>query len=184
METFTAPKPLVRNPLFETQKRSCLAGLTDSMIDEPIVEIVNRFNELPFCYTLQSCYGHFLYRDQDDPHNIEPLPDHRIMTPVEYRIAYIAFCIENCKAGRFFRQTVEKITQLDPENIQFCSAEWFWERHVNTYALQVEPDRFKHQDCATLDDAEARHIEAVRNAVYHEIRRLNWDRLNGQGSKA
>ncbi len=175
METFAAPKPLVLNPNFETQKQSSLTGLKDHMIDAPIVEIIKRFNRLPFCYTLQSCYGHFVYAGQTDILNINPLPATTISTPIEYRIAYIAFAIANSDVGHRFKHALSEVVGIEKAYIQFCSAEWFWERQVNTYALQVEPDRFKHQDSAVLDYTEARQVEAVRNRFFDHIKRIEWE---------
>jgi hypothetical protein len=177
METFAPPKPLVPNPNFETQKQSSLAGLKDHMIDAPIVEIIKRFNRLPFCYTLQSCYGHFVYEGQADILNVTPLPANNIPVPIEYRIAYIAFAIDNCDVGRRFKHALGEVVALDQANIQFCSADWFWERQVNTYALQVEPDRFKNQDKALLDYEEARQVEAARNAFFDHIKQIKWESL-------
>ena len=76
-----------------------MSGLTDGMIDEPIVEIVKGFNRLPYCFTLQSCYGHFVHSEHDNPHNLDPLPGTDTISDIEYRIAYIAFCIENNNEG-------------------------------------------------------------------------------------
>ena len=67
---------------------------------------------------------------------------------------------------------LQEITTIDPENIQFCSARWFWRKQVNSYALQVEPDRFKHKDKAVLDYREALHIEKLRNEVFHKLEGL------------
>lgn len=177
METFAAPKKMVDNPNFEAQKQSNLSGLKDHMIDAPIVEIIKQFNRLPFCYTLQSCYGHFVYEGQTDRHKIVPLPATPILNPIEYRIAYIAFAIANSDAGHRFKYTLSELEAIDRDNIQFCSAEWFWEKQVNTFALQVEPDRFKHQDIAVLDYAEARRVEAVRNRFFDQIKQIEWKSL-------
>ena len=61
---------------------------------------------------------------------------------------------------------------VDPDNIQFCCAEWFWERQVNSYALQVEPDRFKCEDKAILDYIEALKIERIRNESFTQLYKL------------
>jgi len=61
------------------------------------------------------------------------------------------------------------ITSIDPKNIQLCSAEWFWKKQVNTYSLQVEPDRFKHKDSVILNYQEALLIEKVRNKFYDQL---------------
>ena len=146
METLIEPKELVENLQFKKQKQKTLRGLKDSMIDKPIIEIVNGFNKLPYCFTMQSCFGHFVYNTQNDLYNLDPLPTVETITKVEYRIAYIAFCIENSESGKKLKKALGEITSIDIENIQFCSAEWFWERQVNSYALQVEPDRLKDKD--------------------------------------
>lgn len=172
METFTEPKELVDNPNFEDQRRKVLAGLTDDMIDAPITNLINNINKLPYCFTLQSCYGHFLYDGQKDANNFEPLPVTGIISRVEYRIAYNAFCIDNSDSGRRLFNNLKEITTIDPVNIQLCCAEWFWERQLNSYALQVEPDRFKHKDKAILEFEEALKIERVRNEFYARLNEL------------
>ena len=115
---------------------------------------------------------HFVYNGQKESHNIEPLPESDIITQVEYRIAYIAFCIENSLSGRKLLKSLEEITAIDPENIQFFCAEWFWKRQANSYALQVEPERFKHRDTAIIDFKEALYIEKIRNEFFTRLNEL------------
>ena len=172
METFTEAKELMENPHYQAQREKTLATLTDSMIDSPIINLINSFNSLPHCFTLQSCYGHFVYSGQKDPNNLEPLPVTDNIADVEYRIAYIAFCIENSASGRGLLEVLKGIPSLDPENIQFCCAGWFWERHLNSYALQVEPERFKHKDSAILDHKEALTVEKMRNEFFVRLNDL------------
>jgi len=142
------------------------------MIDEPIIELVNAFNELPYCFTLQSCYGHFVYSGQNDPQNLKPLPLTDTIYRVEYRIAYVAFCVEYSDFGRTLLDVLKAIKDIDPDNIQFCCAEWFWERQVNSYALQVEPERFKFKDEAILDYQEALRIQKIRNEFFAQLKVL------------
>lgn len=172
MQTYTEPKELIENPGFRDQRRVSLAGLNDGMIDAPIVTIVKAFNRLPYAFTIQCCYGHFLYTGQRNPHNLEPLPVMEGTAQVEYRIAYLAFCIENSDSGRWLLQVLQDLTFLDQDNIQLGSAEWFWERQVNSYALQVEPERYKHQDRAILEYAEATRIEATRKAFFSALEQV------------
>lgn len=172
MKTFTEPEALVENPHYQDQRQKCLAGLSDNIIDGPIIDLVNAFNKLPYCFTLQSCYGHFVYPGQNDPYNLEPLPITDTITGVEYKIAYIALCIENSDLGRRLLNDLKKITVIDPKNIQFGSAEWFWKRQANSYALQVEPDRFKFEDKAILDYREALKIQNVRNEFFVHLKEL------------
>lgn len=175
METFTELKELAENPNYHVQRQKSLGDLTDDMIDKPIISLINGFNTLPYCFTLQSCYGHFVYNDQKDSHNVEPLPMNDTIAKVEYRIAYIAFCIENSFGGRELYETLKNITDIDPENLHFFCAEWFWRRHVNSYVLQVEPGRFKHKDTAILDHKEALHIEKIRNDIFLRLYALVGD---------
>lgn len=172
METFTELKELVENPYYQSQRQKSLADLSDGVIDLPIIELINAFNQLPYCFTLQSCYGHFIYSGQNDPHNLEPLPITNTIARVEYKIAYICTCIENSDLGRGLLEDLNEITAIDPENIQFCCAEWFWKRQVNSYALQVQPDRFKHEDSAVLNYREALHIEKIRDEFFVQLQEL------------
>ncbi|MFN2133076.1 MAG: hypothetical protein ACK2VD_21295 [Anaerolineae bacterium] len=172
METFIEPRELVENPHYARQRRKAVHGLHDGMIDAPIVELVRRLNELPHCFTLQSCYGHFLYEGQDDPHHLGALPVTGAIARVEYRIAYLAFCVANSASGRELLAALQGITMIDPSNVQFGCATWFWERQINSYVLQVEPDRFMYQDRAMLDYGEALHIEATRDAFLARLREL------------
>lgn len=169
METFAEIKEFLENPHFQEQRQENLKQLANAEIDKPIADLIDRFSILPYCFTLQCCYGHFVYDGQDDPHNLSPLPDTDIIGAVEYRIAYIAFCIENNDSGKKLHKDLHGITAIDPDNIQFCCAEWFWERQVNSFALQVEPGRFKDRDTAMLSYEEALHIEKTRNGFFHML---------------
>ena len=169
METFVETIELVENPHFEDQKKKNLSHFQAETLDEPIVDLINGLNELPFCFTMQSCYGHFLYAGQDDPCNLDPLPESETTYRVEYRIAYTAFCLDNNDSGKRFLGGLSRISDKDPENIQFGCAKWFWKRQVNSYVLQVEPERYKFKDKIILDYAEALKIEKVRNIYFAEL---------------
>lgn len=169
METFTQSKPLTENPQYREQRLNCLKSLDYASLDAPIAELVAGFNALACCFTLQSCFGHFLYKGQKDKHNLSPLPPDKITSPIEYRIAYIGLCIENSDAGHSLIEALKRVADIDPQNIQFGCAEWFWGRQINSYVLQVEPERFKYQDCATLEYEEALAIENVRNQFFARL---------------
>lgn len=169
METFAAFKEPMENPDFRAQKKRVLADFADMPIDAPIVDTIESFNRLPYCFTLQCCYGHFVYNDMKDPHNVNPLPRIDMIGTVEYRIAYVAFCLENSDPGRLFLKELKNMTRIDAENIQFGCADWFWQRQVNSYVLQVMPDRFKKKDTAILDYPEALDIEKARGALFNEL---------------
>lgn len=172
METFTEPKGLVQNQRYNDQRQRTLAGLNEEMIDVPIVNLITTFNKLPYCFTLQSCYGHFLYKSQNNLKNLDSLPITNNIARVAYRIAYIVFCVENNASGIELLEVLKKMTAIDPENIQLCCAEWFWKQQVNSYALQAVPDRFKHKDRAILDYREALHIEKIRNEFFLQLQEL------------
>ena len=172
LETFIELKAFAENPHFLAQKQKILSDLTDGMIDMPIIDLINGYNRLPYCFTLQSCYGHFVTSGQKDRHNLEPLPITGVVDKIEYRIAYIAFCIANDASGRAFFKTLKAVASIDPDNIQFCCAEWFWNQQINSYALQVEPDRFKRQDTAILDFKESFHIQKIRNRFFIRLYEL------------
>jgi len=178
METFTQSKPLVSNPLYQEQRAESLCRLDINTIDAPIIEIIRDFAELPYCFTLQSCYGHFLYNDRNDPRNTEPLTSLDESHTVEYRIAYIALCIQNSESGVELLQDLREFTRIDPEYVQFGCGEWFWERQVNSYALQIEPERYKTKDKAIVSPQEALHIEKVRNQFFDELKRMVQERVN------
>ncbi|MCD4697689.1 MAG: hypothetical protein K8S16_15805 [Bacteroidales bacterium] len=172
METFTEFKPLVDNPYFLQQRKKALNQLDFNAIDVPIKKIIKAFSNLPYCFTLQCCYGHFLYDKQRNLQNIEPLPNSDNISKVEYRIAYIALCIRNNEQGRTFLQELKKIPAIDPDYVQFGCADWFWEQQVNSYVLQVESEIYKAKDKITVNFQEALHIEKVRNEFFRRLEKM------------
>ncbi len=92
------------------------------MIDPPIVDIINGFNKLPCCFTLQCCYGHFVCNGQKDPHNLEPLSLKSDPGRVEYRIAYVAFCIENSASGKKLFGALKEVPAIDPEGLRLVKS--------------------------------------------------------------
>ena len=179
METFTDIKEFVDNPDFNTQRKIALSGLDIELIDKPIRRLIEAFAGLPYCFTLQSCWGHFTYPGNKSPNNLDPLPDKRIPEDIEYRIAYVCFCIQDCPEGRRLFEDLSQVPEADRDYIQFGSAGWFWERQVNTYTLQVEPVRFSVRDTTKVSCEEALHIEKVRNLFFQNLENIT-KRL-GQG---
>lgn len=171
METFDQPRKLTANPHFQADRQVALARLANARIDTPICEIIANLKSLSCCFTLQSCYGHFVHTEQSHPENLEPLPPHNV-GEVRYRIAYIALCIENSLPGRRLLTALADIPAIDRELIHFGSPSWFWERYSNSYALQVEPSRFVHKDEAVIDYCEALHIQRVRALFFEGLEQL------------
>ncbi len=117
-----------------------------------------------------------MHKYQRNEENLEPLSSSLNIAKVEYRIAYLALCIQNNECGKKLFQALKKLESFAPEYIQFGCAEWFWERQVNSYALQVEPDRYKTKDRATINLQEALHIEIIRNEVFNQLKKIIFNR--------
>jgi hypothetical protein len=171
LETFTAAKEFVENPRYLPDRQKSLEGLYLRVIDRPIVELIEGFTLLPQCFTLQCCYGHFLYGSVKDSKNLKRLP-RSYDGQVHYRIAYVAFCLENSPQGQALRESLESVSQIDPNYVQFGSAIWFWKRHRNSYALQVEPERYKDKDQIDVEHSEALHIEATRDLFFIRLKEI------------
>ncbi|MEN8005726.1 MAG: hypothetical protein ABFS42_01875 [Candidatus Krumholzibacteriota bacterium] len=177
MESFAKAREFVEHRGYVRVRQKSIAALKLASIDDPIKDIIEGFAELPHCFTLQCCYGHFLCTPEQDLHNFEPIPL-GFSGRATYRIAYIAFCLENSRRGKALRQSLARLPAIDPDYIQFGSADWFWERWVNSYALQVEPKAHMLKDEAVLGPVEARHTQAVRDHFFGELRVLLAAELN------
>lgn len=141
-------------------------------VDAPLIGIINNCNKLPDVFTVQCCYGHFIPPGCADEHNLVTLSELPGVISVRYRLAYVTVCIRNSESGRAFYRDFSKMPAIDPLNIQFGSADWFWERSVNTYAVQVEPIRFMELDQVEIGMAEALLIESARDKLFNEITRV------------
>jgi len=171
LETFTESRQFVENPRYSKDRHDTLAALDLRTIDEPIIDIIDGFAILPHCFTLQSCYGHFLWAPEQDTYSPDPIPTKNTGC-IRYRLAYIVFCIDNNPAGKAFYNSLAQIPALDPDYVQFGSAEWFWKCYVNSYALQLEPTRYKRKDEALLEHAEALHVQQRRGLFFSKLRDL------------
>jgi len=181
LETFAKAREFVKHRGYFHARQGSIATLDLATIDDPIRNIVEGFTALPHCFTLQCCHGHFVCSAEQDPHNFEPIPS-GYSGFVSYRIAYIAFCLENSRRGQTLRLSLERLSAIDPDYIQFGSADWFWDQMVNTYVLQVEPEAHMQEDEAILESAEARHTQAVRDRFFRELRVLLSAELGEQGT--
>ncbi len=185
METFTEPRQLVATNGYVEERRAVLGDSDQSDLDGPIVDVVQAFAALPHCFTLQACYGHFLTSPGQDEHSVAAIPDGHAGS-VRYRIAYIAFCIENSDRGRAFLDRLSRISSADPAYLQLGSADWFWDQWVNSYVLQVEPEAHRFKDQMSLSAGEAVRTERARERFFAELRRVLADEsrrwpANGSG---
>ena len=172
METFVELRKLVQDPDYTDRRKKYLNSLDLNVIDKPIRKIIECFGNLESCFTLQSCFGHFVYGKENDIHNIKPIPNREIQGIIEYRIAYIALSIQNSEKGQEIIRTLKNIASKNPAYIQFGSAEWFWERSVNSVVIQVEPEYFKSLDKIVTNYHEAVKIQKARDMLFEEIESL------------
>lgn len=171
LETFTKAREFVQNPRYIQDRQDAIEALDLFAIDQPIARLIERFSLLPQCFTLQCCYGHFSLRPGQDDHSLDRLASSEHPT-VTYRIAYLAFCIENSPQGRSLRRSLELVPELDRDCVQFGSADWFWSQYRNSYALQVEPARFMNKDYAVIERSEALRIEKIRDSFFIRLQEL------------
>ena len=176
METFDQPRELTASPHFQADRQVALTTLENARIDAPIRGLIANLASISCCFTLQSCYGHFVHGEQPHPENLEPLPAHDVGA-VRYRIAYIALCFDNSPPGRRLLTALADIPAIDRDLIHFGSPSWFWERYLNSYALQVEPSRFINKDEAVIDYGEALHVQQVRALFFEGLEQLIGDFL-------
>lgn len=172
MQTFVTEKEMVPDPGFTERKESAMRDVRDAAIDAPILDIVHGLCALPWCYTLQSCAGHFVDDSQDDLHSLRTLNAASPQTSYLYRIAYVAVCLDDCAAGRNFLACLRRMPDMDPDHVQFGCAEWFWERQVNSFVLQVQPKDRLHLDSMPVTRDEALHIQTARDRFFSSLRLL------------
>lgn len=171
METFAGPRDFVEDTGYDERRARAVSVLDPETIDAPIRDLIIRFAALPHCFTLQSCYGHFVYEGCDDPQNLRRLP-REDSGPVRYRIAYLALCLERGNGGIRLRGDLEALVATDREYVQFGSPDWFLEEHPNSYAVQVEPERFKDRDECVVGYLEALRIQQVRDEFFAGLRAI------------
>jgi hypothetical protein len=132
------------------------------------------FTQIPHCFTIQSCWGHFVHEFQTDVRNLHPVAWYAGMIErVEYRLAYLAFCIQWSRAGEKLYRDLESLTELDSEYIQFGCAEWFWDNdYLNSYVVQVEPGWGMERDIIWVKMEEAIHLEQLKNKMFWELEKI------------
>lgn len=177
METFVEARPFAPDPEFGRDRESSIRAIRELIvrgeIDLPLVSMLQDFALVTHCYTIQSCFGHFVHEFEPDTRNIASLEAYSgKVAEVEYRIAYMALCIRESDPGLRLCHDLRALTRIDPSCIQFGCAEWFWERQVNTYVIQVEPERFRNKDRIMVDLDEALHLETVRDRFMEELHRV------------
>lgn len=171
METFIPHKPFAAHPTFEEDREAVLKALDPGAIDPPLRSLINSINKRPELFTLQCCHGHFVTADDRELANAgEGARGEKLI----YRLAYLAFCITDSEAGREAREFLMGLpARVDPENVQFGSAMWFWDQWPNSYVVQVMPERYKDLDRARIDCTEAQKLEKIRDAFFAALAELS-----------
>jgi len=171
--TFVEAKSFVENPHYQKKREEALRKLDYDEIDAPITDIIEGFAAIPYCFSLQSCYGHFVHEGQKDPKNVSPFSNYIKNIEIEYRIAYIALVIQKNDDGKQLYHDLEAIVKIDPDYIQFGSLNWFWNKgDINSNVLQVEPDRYKAEDSAIVSVDEALRLQNVRDEMFEALRKV------------
>jgi len=126
--------------------------------------------QIPHCFTVQCCCGHFVHDEEPDSDNLS-LPSHYagMAESLRYRVAYLAVCIRDEKRGRELFADLRALAEQESGYIQFGSADWFWKRMVNTYCIQLEPERMKDQDSGMVSLSEARTLEKIRTVFFDRL---------------
>jgi len=71
-----------------------------------------------------------------------------------------------------FCKALQNMQDIDKDYIQFGSADWFWERQLNSFVLQVEPTEYKYEDRALINWEKAIHIDKTRQILFKELKHL------------
>jgi hypothetical protein len=177
METFTPPRPFITHPDYRRDRERTLRNLSQEIlknaIDPPLLPLVQECISIPHCFPLQCCYGHFVHRLAPDRENLVPISSVReSVGPICYRIAYLAFCIENSRNGHSLYRDLAGMTEMDPAFIQFGSASWFWNMIPNTYIVQLEPMRGACLDTVQVTRDEAIHLERARGRFFGRLEEI------------
>lgn len=145
-------------------------AVEEGTLDPPIVPLLEGFAMIPCCFTMQSCWGHFVHELQPETKNLDSLHGYTgKVGQVLYRIAYIALCIERSSCGFALQEGLSGIASKDPEFIQFGSSEFFWKMVPNSYVIQVAPEWGKEEDSLWLPMEEALVLEEKRNRFFIEV---------------
>lgn len=164
MQTFCSEKPLEYNPGFNAKKVRSLKEMSDVDIETPVVEVVNSLNKLPFCFTLQSCFGHFLIEGENISDSFYFPYSYTDAKEFLYRISYVAICVDSVPESRRLLTLLRDIlNKINTEYLQFGCAEWYWEQYVNSYVIQVQPWNRSNVDSLYVTTEEAQKIRTVRD---------------------
>lgn len=161
------------NPDFADQRRAALKSFARADIDPPIREVMQAVNRLPWCFSLQCCWGHFVTAQNPDQHNLARLTPDTPDQTCHYRISYLALCLDTGPDARDMLEEMRAVPDaLGPDLAQFGCAEWFWKQWVNSYVLQVQPRAMAHLDSMDLGLEQALQVQEARDRFWPMIGNL------------
>jgi hypothetical protein len=155
---------MLKNPGYDSKRRRALASLDPGSLDPPMVELVHGYNRLPHCYTLQSCHGHIIPSMKGGAGPVKRLPVDQPPARACYQLAYLALVIENSPRGKGLLHSLGLAAPANHSFIQLGGADWFWhdQGQVNSYVVQVSPQRFKGFDRFEMERPEALQWKQAR----------------------
>jgi len=174
MDTFIPARPFTHHPGYLSDRKNAQRELEMEIlkgsIDPPLLPLIRECIPITHFFTVQCCYGHFVHDLEPDTENLV-LPSRYLgkVETVTYRLAYLAVCIQDNGRGREFYADLEALAEENPDYFQFGSADWFWEGMVNTYCIQLEPERFKAKDSAVISLREALVIEELQKVFFNRL---------------
>jgi hypothetical protein len=174
METFNPARPFTLHPGYVSDREKAQRELAEEIlrgsIDPPLLPMIRECIPITHFFTVQCCFGHFVHDMEPDTENLVPPSQYsgKIET-VRYRLAYLAICLQNNIRGREMYSDLEEMAADNPDYVQFGSADWFWERMVNTYCIQLEPERLKNRDSEVITLEEALHLETLREDFFTRL---------------
>lgn len=173
MQTFCPERPLAPNLRFMAQKRRARGAVRYDDIDAPIRDTVYALFGLAWCFPMQSCWGHFVSPRRPGQRDVSPLDPAYLERRYHYHIAYVTLCLDDSVAGREGLAALRAMPRaVDPACVQFGCAAWFWGRQVNSYVLQVQPERETGQDALDVSGAEALRLQAAREGLWARLRTM------------
>ena len=111
METFTGLTDFVPDLNYQIRRKKILSKDFYLETDFPVRDIVKNINELLYCFTLQSCYGHFVLDSGESSHSLKSFSKLN-QSKLKYKIAYLALCIENLR-DEIFTELADIIHEIN-----------------------------------------------------------------------
>jgi hypothetical protein len=170
VQAFTEPRIPEPNQDFARQREEALVRLDLEGLDCPLRDLVSRLAEMPCCFPVESCCGHYAILDGGRRRVFDSLPPlNGSTTSVLYRVAHVALCLDDSPSGRDLLRELRAVPAIAPERVQFGCVDHLWERQINTFVLQVVPWPHRFVDDVLLLPAEATEVEEARRWFFNRL---------------